>query len=305
MLNVPKKMSLRFAAISPQRRAYIGLLSVVLTWSLLPVFLKQLLDVLTPVELTFTRFFISGLVMSIWILPRRMDEVVLIFRQDCRRMLLFTLFGPLLAMLCFNLGLRNLTVGTAAMFVALEPIFTYLLAILFGQERWRTGRMFSIFLALIGIAMIIVSREHFGVDYWLSLVLIALSPLIWAVNNILSKELAGRHAAEVLTTVSFLLSSLLLLPFLSADLLAGLAGLSPCLWLILSYCVICNVVGFSIWYWSFKYLPPTTVSLSLYLLPILSVSAGILMLGESLSLLKGVGIVVVLVGLYLANIRFR
>ncbi len=305
LMQPSKSLITRMAGTSSVTKAYVALLLTMVVWGLVPAFLKQLLAVLSPTELSFIRFFFAGAVMLAWILPGHYKEVLGIFRDDWRLMLLCTLCGPLVAMVCFNFGLSKLTVGTAAVFTAIEPVCTYLFAVLLGQERWKAGRMLSILVALTGIVLVIFSRESFGVGYWLSLVLVTLSPIIWAANNIITKELAKRHAAMVMVAVSFFLSSLLLLPTLPADLPAKLASMPPALWLVLGYTVLCNIFGFTFWYWSLKHLPSSTVALSMYLLPVLSVAAGMLLLGESLSLLKGIGILTVMLGLYLTNVRFR
>jgi O-acetylserine/cysteine efflux transporter len=276
-----------------------------LAWSLVPVFLKMLLAVLTPTELSFTRFLLSGLSLLVWVLLRQPRELARLFREDLRLLLLSTLFGPLAAMVCFNFALRHITVGTAAVFAAIEPLCTYVLAVIIGQEVWRHARMASILLALTGITLVVLSRETVGVFYWQSLALVTLTPMIWAANNIITKDLVQRHPAVVMTAAAFVLSSLCLVPTLGPDYVLRLAGMGWILWLGMFYCLASTVVGFTIWYWSLKFLPPSSVAVSMYIIPVVSVAAGIILLGETLSWLKGLGIATVLVGLYLVNVRFR
>jgi len=285
--------------------AYVGLGLTMVAWSLVPVFLKMLLTVLTPTELSFTRFLLSGLSLLVWVLWRRPRDLVRLFRKDLRLLLLSTVFGPLAAMVCFNFALRQITVGTAAVFAALEPLCTYVLAAIIGQEVWRHARVASILLAMAGISMVVLSREAVGVAYWQSLVLVTLTPIIWAVNNIITKDLVQRHAAVVMTAAAFVLSSLCLVPTLSTDYMVRLATMGGALWLGMLYCLATTIVGFTIWYSSLKFLPPSSVAVSMYIIPVISVAAGIFVLGETLSWLKGAGIATVLMGLYLVNVRFR
>jgi drug/metabolite transporter (DMT)-like permease len=77
------------------------------------------------------------------------------------------------------------------------------------------------------------------------------------------------------------------------------------LWIALIYCVASNILGFSIWYWSLKFLPPSSVAVTMYLIPILSVAAGVVILHEPLSSIKIIGILMVLSGLYFVNFRWR
>jgi drug/metabolite transporter (DMT)-like permease len=304
-MNQPLQVQARRFLAHPSALAYLGLFLTMIIWAIVPVFLKMLLAVLTPIELSFSRFLLSGGILLVWVLLRNRQALVAMFRQDLRLVLLCTVLGPLTAMVCFNFGILHITIGTAAVFAALEPFFTYLLAVILRQEHWRPQRMVSILVALAGMTLVVFSRNVWGVSYWVSLLLVTLSPMIWAANSIVTKELVKRHSPIVMTGASFVLSSLLLVPALSADYPAAITGMGPILWLALLYCVASNILGFSVWYWSLKYLPASSVAVTMYLIPVLSVGAGMVFLNEPLSLMKAIGIATVMAGLYLVNVRWR
>lgn len=292
-------------SVDPVAVAYLGLALTMIVWGFVPVFLKKLLTVLSPTELSFSRFLLSGAALLLWALLRQRQALLRILRQDLKLLLLCTVFGPLAAMVCFNFGLLNVTIGTAAMFAAIEPVFTYFLAVIVGQEAWKSGRLLSIVVALVGIALVILSRGTFGAAYWTSLVLVLLSPIIWAVNNIISKDIIKRHSPNVMVAASFVLSSLFLIPTLSSNTMERVIHMGLHMWLSLMYCILSTIFGFSIWYWSLRHLPPTTVALSMYLIPVITVAAGRVFLDEPMSLMRASGIATVLLGLYLVNVRFR
>jgi drug/metabolite transporter (DMT)-like permease len=290
---------------NPEALAYTGLLVTMVVWSLVPVLLKKLLAVLSPTELCFTRFLLTGLCLLVWVLIRRPKELVYMFQEDFKLVLLCTVFGPLSAMVCFNYAIVYLTVGTAAVFAALEPLCTYLLAVVIGQEKWHAHRLGSVIVALTGIALVSLSRGQWGVGYWVSLLLVTASPIIWAANNILTKDLVRRHPPVVMTAATFVLSSLFLIPTLGSMFIGRLAQMELALWLCMAYCVLSAVLGFTIWYWSLRYLPPTSVAVSMYAIPVLSVSAGMIFLDEPMTWMKSIGIALVLLGIYLVNVRYR
>ncbi|MBW2435848.1 MAG: DMT family transporter [Deltaproteobacteria bacterium] len=304
-MNNSKRFRVEKPIIDPVAGAYLGLIITMVVWGFVPVFLKKLLAVLTPIELSFTRFLLSGLALLLWVLLRQRPALGRILKQDTKLLLLCTLFGPLAAMVCFNFGILHVTIGTAAMFVAIEPLFTYLLAVLVGQEVWKANRLLSIMLALLGIVLVIFARETFGVTYWVSLLLVMLTPIIWAVNNIITKDIVKRHSPIVMTAVSFVLSSLFLAPALYPNYIQTVLHMGLTMWLALIYCILSTIFGFSIWYWSLRYLPPSTVAVSMYLIPVISVAAGRVFLKEPMPLMKAAGIAIVLLGLYLVNVRFK
>ena len=143
---------------NPVVLAYGGLAVTMVFWGVVPVFLKKLLHVLTPTELSFTRFSLSGAVLLIWALYRMRPQLLKIVQADFKLLMLSTIFGPLAAMVCFNFGILHVTVGTAAVVAAVEPLFTYLLAVIMGQEAWRPKRLLSIVFALLGISLVVVAR---------------------------------------------------------------------------------------------------------------------------------------------------
>lgn len=304
-MNNRKRYLFEKPVSNPVAVAYLGLTTTMILWGFVPVFLKKLLSVLTPTELSFSRFLLSGAVLLLWVLLRQRQALIRILQQDLKLLLLCTLFGPLAAMVCFNFGILHVTIGTASMFAAIEPLFTYILAVIIGQEAWKANRLLSIILTLIGIALVIFSRESFGMLYWVSLLLVLLSPTIWAVNNIISKDIVKRHSPAAMVAASFVISSLCLVPTLSETYIQTFLHLDLHLWLALLYCIASTIFGFSIWYWSLQHLPPSTVAISMYLIPVISVAAGRVFLNEPISLMKVAGIAIVMLGLYLVNVRYK
>ncbi|VEN75488.1 membrane hypothetical protein [Candidatus Desulfarcum epimagneticum] len=285
--------------------AFIGLGGVLLIWGMVPIFLKKLLSVLTPLELTFTRFFSAGVLYLVFVLLKKRAELAQMLREDFRLVALVTLFGPVTAMLSHNLAIVHVTVGTAAVFVAIEPVIVYFIAAAAGQEKWMAGRMTSILISMAGVVMVILSGEEWGASYWTGLAFAALTPGIWAVNVILSKEIVARHSPAVLMSVPFFAGSVCLSPALSGDYLDALANMGPGLWLAMGFCVIPGMIyGFSMWYWCLRHMKPSTISTSLYVMPVVTASGGVALLGEPMSWVKGGGIAVTLLGLYLINTRY-
>ncbi len=161
------------------------------------------------------------------------------------------------------------------------------------------------FVALAGILLVTLSRNQWGVAYWVSLVLATASPMIWAANNILTKSLVQRHPPVVMTAATFVLSSLFLVPTLGPTFAGRLAGMDIGLWLCMAYCILSAVAGFTIWYWSLRHLPPTSVAVTMYIIPVLTVTGGMVFLDESLTWAKAMGIGLVLAGIYRVNARDR
>ncbi len=286
--------------------AYAAMIVTLMAWGMVPVFLKLLLSVLTPTEVSFTRFALSGLLLMVWVGFKKTNELKTIIQNDIKLLLLCTLFGPLTAMVFFNYGILHVTIGTAAVFAAIEPLITYAMAAAAGQETFQPKRMLSIILAIVGMCLVIMSKGSWGAAYWGSLFLVSLTPVIWAANTVISKELVKTYSPIVILGISSLLSSFILVPTLSEGYLQKLMTMSAGLWFALFFCVVMGTIfGFTVWYWCLKFLAPSTVAVSMYAIPLFVVAAGFFFLGESVSLMKGTGIFIVLAGLYLVTVRYK
>jgi drug/metabolite transporter (DMT)-like permease len=291
---------------APVPLVYVGLAVTALCWGLLPAFQKQLLQVFSAVEATFVRFFLSGVFLLAIVLFQRPGAPVRAIRRDPGGILVSSILGPLLAMVAFNWGIRTVAIGLAGVILAVEPILTYLIAVAFGQERWDWRRFLSILLTLGGLAAVVVADRGIGGAFWFGLLAVCATPLIWAVNTVISKDLVAKESPMVLTTLNFLISSVCLIPFLGSGFLSRTGGMGAPYWAALGFCVLPGtVLAYGIWYGSLRVLSPSTLSLSLYAIPLISVISGIACFGERLTPLKGAGVALVLYGLYLVNVRFQ
>ncbi|WP_438002858.1 DMT family transporter [Sorangium sp. So ce321] len=287
---------------NPMKMAYVGLALTIVCWGLVPVFQKQLLEVFGAVELTFVRFFVSGFVLLGVVLVRSPRELSGVVRRNPWGILLSSVLGPLLAMVSFNFGVRTVAISLAALVIALEPMLTYVIAVAMGQERWELQRVLSILLCLAGLAVTMAADGIGGGAFWVGLLAVFVTPIVWAVNTVISKGLVEKESPIVIIVLNFLISSALLLPFSQSDGMPRILQMSARHWGALAFCVLPGtVMGYTIWYWALRFLSPSTLSISLYAIPIISVVGGVVVLGESLTIVKGSGVALVLYGLYRVN----
>jgi O-acetylserine/cysteine efflux transporter len=288
-----------------KRLTYISLASVLIIWGIVPVFLKKLLFIFTPVELTFTRFFTAAAIYLAFVMFKKRSEAARMLRDDFKLFALITLFSPITPMLLFNYGILNVTVGTASVFVAIEPLLVYFIATITGREKWVPGRMVSIFLSMAGVVLVTLSRETWGIDWWISLIFVIMTPIAWTINTVISKEIVDRYSPTVLLALPCMIASLCLIPALSENYIPAILSMEWSAWLALGFCIFPGMIfGFTIWYWCLSRMEASTVTASLYLVPIVTTSGGVFFLGEPISWMKGAGVLIAISGLYLLHFRY-
>ena len=83
--------------------------------------------------------------------------------------------------------------GAASLIITLNPVLTFVLAVLLRQERFSTARAIGLALALAGVWQVVVygaGRDLHGAFVAAALVL-TLSPLSWSLYTVGAKRLLG------------------------------------------------------------------------------------------------------------------
>jgi len=180
------------------RRAILAVLvSSVLFGASTPL-ARALVGTMDPLWLAGALYAGSGLALSAWLLVRRRraEAPPLIARKDVRWLAAAIACGGILAPVAFAFGLRASTGATASLLLNLESVFTVALAwFLFGEHR--NARVIS------GMALIVIGCALLGggdspaAATWQGAALIAGACLLWALDNNLTRKVAGNDAVAI------------------------------------------------------------------------------------------------------------
>jgi drug/metabolite transporter (DMT)-like permease len=205
--------------------------------------------------------------------------------------------------LFFLHGLKTVPTGTAALVIALNPVFTVMLARLLLGEPFGRRRVLGLALSLAGVFVVIRYGTDEPVDwpYVSSALLLAMAPLSWALYNVVGRGLPAEADAldstYALLFVGSLPVALLATPSLARTLVAHPGALLAALYLA----VPCTLVAYACWIWALKRLPAGEVAAFVFLNPPLANLWAWLFQGATLRppyllgalmLLAGVGLIV-------------
>jgi drug/metabolite transporter (DMT)-like permease len=219
---------------------------------------------------------------------------------------LIAIIGGAFAFLLFFDGLRLTTSGRAAFLQKTMPIYVVVLAFLFLKERITKKYLYSIFLMLIGTAVIYYS-EIVPAQLWLNPslgdLLVIGATILWALENVLSRKVMIKGESNFI--VSFvrmffggiiLFSIVLLLG--KYDLLMSLNS-QQVISISVSTIILFGYVLF--WYWSLKFINVTKASSLLLLSPVISLLIGNGFLNEPVPFTQLIGSALILVGVYFVS----
>lgn len=195
-------------------------------------------------------------------------------------------------------GLVHATAALGQTVLALGPLITLILAAMLGMERISGRAIAGSALALTGIAIAFGAQEHLGVPVG-SLLALAAAATSFALGGLIAKRSPALDPA-LQNTVATAVGAAVLLP------LSRLAGepwiipTSAATWLGFAYLVVPGTVGvFLLFIYLLRRLPATVVSYQFVLAPIVSISLGGLLLGETVGPATLVGAVLVVAGVYI------
>ncbi|AGN34684.1 DMT family transporter [Bacillus paralicheniformis] len=289
------------------RRETAGHLAAVITiiiWGTTFVSTKVLLEDFAPVDILFYRFLI-GLIVLIMVHPH-----VLTFRS-WRQEALFAgagLCGVTLYFLLENIALTLTYASNAGMIVAVIPMITAVLAHFFLSGEKLEPRFFIGFAAAFtGLALIFFNGQMMLKLNPLGDILAAASAFVWAAYAILMKKIStfGYHTIQCTQRI-FLYGLLFMVPalFLFDFRFDASPFASPANWLnILFLGAGASALCFVTWNWSVGVLGAVKTSAYIYMVPVITIAASVVILQEKLTWVAFCGGALTLAGLYISETK--
>lgn len=283
-------------------KGHVLALGTVVVWGLTFVSTKVLLESFAPVEILFLRFLLGFVALCIMSphplhLKKRRHELYFIAAGAT---------GTFLYYLLENIALTYASAGNIGVTVSTAPLFTAVIATILGREHaLKTSFVVGFLVAMVGIVLIggqDISTAHAG----LGDVLAIAAAITWAVysNVLVSLGNAGYDTIPMTKRIFAwgLLFIALSCPFFGADIAHVGAVFEPMnaanlLFLGLGACAGCFVT----WGMSVKLLGASAASSYIYLSPVVTVVASTIVLGEPMTPLVVLGIVLVLGGPVLSS----
>nr|WP_296263623.1 DMT family transporter [uncultured Merdimonas sp.] len=274
----------------------------ILFWGTTFISTKVLLGDFQPVEILLFRF-ILGLAALLIVYPHRMRHTTL--HQE----LTFAaagLFGICLYYLMENIALTYTMASNVGVMVSVSPFFTAILSHLFLKQEEKLQKNFFIgfLIAMAGIALISFNGTSLKLNP-LGDLLALLAALCWACYSIFTRKIASYGYHTIQTTrrvffygILFMIPALFLFDFrLDLSRFTDPVSSLNILFLGLGASALC----FATWNFAVKVLGVLKTSVYIYLIPVITVAASVLILHEPFTWMTGAGTALTLAGLFLSE----
>jgi drug/metabolite transporter (DMT)-like permease len=288
-------------SVPPFSRDVATLVVLSVIWGLAFVAIRRADLELSPINLTLARWLLvsaSFLVIS----PIMRRPFVKLERKDVPRLLLASFASVGGYHLSLNYAETVISSGLAGLLVMLWPVFAVTMSTVFLKERVSWKLVVALALALMGGVVLSLSEPDFTFQNPLGPIAGLIAAFMSAVFAVASKPLVEKYGALSLAVWVALIGTAMLFPLLSGELVVELHRLSVTGWVSVLYLALLSTVLANIMYYTLIATHEvSTLSVQLYVVPVVSVAGGALLLSEPVSLLMLAGGGLLLAGVMLST----
>jgi drug/metabolite transporter (DMT)-like permease len=287
------------ALMDKRRSALVAATSVSVIWGLSFLSTKVAISALPPMTIAAARFVVAvALLLPIAWLRR---EDLRIRLRDAPLMAAGGVFGVSLYFLCENNGIALLTASESSLVIGVIPVLTMLVDRAVLKTVLRARSYAGAVLSFAGVALIVAPSLGGSASSVAGFLYMGGAALCWVAYALVTKPLSSRYSGLSITFWQSAFGLVGCLPFAFAEHASwGVVDLTVAL-NVLYLGVLCSAAGYLLYVDAMEVLGAGTTSVFLNLVPVVSVAAAYLILGERLGGLTLAGGAVAIAGVYLAT----
>lgn len=287
-------------------KAYPALFFSMMFWGLSFVWTRQLLEVFTPLMIIFFRLTLSFLILII--ISKTSKKLQTIQKKDYLFFVLLSFTQPFLYFIFEGYGIKDTSASLASIIIATIPLFTPIGAFFFWKEKLSQMNIFGLIISFIGVILVVAefgNRTNFSFFGILMLFLAVLTGTIYGLGL---KKLTAKYNSITITTYQNLIGIFMFLPLILLfewnnlikfpDLITFDLGIS-----LFNLALFASSIAFVLFAYGIQKIGPSKASAFSNSIPIFTLVFAYFVLGESITFLKLVGMLIVLFGLFLSQIR--
>jgi drug/metabolite transporter (DMT)-like permease len=283
----------------------LAALTAVVFWGISFVATKSALAEISPITLIFTRFAMGTAFLLLILALRR--EPPLPPRDSVPALALMGFVGIFVHQMLQAYGLTLTTAVRTGWLIGLIPIWSAVLSVAVLGEKFSTRKGFGLVLGTVGAIIVIgrgeISSQTLALPTTRGDLLILASTFNWAIYSSLGRQTLKRLGSAKATAGAMFAGWVMLIPFFARS--GGwreLSLLSAGGWAAVIFLgLACSGLGYLFWYAALERIETSQVAAFLYLEPLVTLAAAVIVLGEPVAVSTVIGGLVVLAGVYVVQ----
>ena len=193
-----------------------------------------------------------------------------------------------------QIGMLSISAGMAAVLNYTAPLWTAILAHFTLNERLTRLKCFGIFLAILGLYVLMGLQ---GVDDLGAAFIIILGAMVMAVANIIVKLKLSKSNMVQLTTWQMVFGALVLVAYSSLVPQGEIHWCLPAVLCVIYNGALASALAFFLWNYVLTHIEASSASIATLVAPIVGVLGGVFILGEPFTVQIVVGIILIFAGI--------
>ena len=290
-----------------KNRGYIvhlaGIVAMIF-WGMSFVWSTQVYQNLNPTATIFLRLVVATIFFTTILFAFRLNEKVK--KEHLKLFALAALFEPFLYFIFEGYGLKNSSPVIGAGIIALIPLVTPIAARIFLKERLTPMNIVGFIISFVGVIILLLNKDlEFtaspkGILFLCSAVLVAVGYSIALIKlTKLYKPLTITWVQNIIGMLYFIPLTLIMERFQPSN----FANVSGYIVPLVCLGVFCSAVAYALWAFAFSKLGASRANVYSNLIPVFTAIFSYLLAIEALTVNKIVGILVVVAGLILSQMK--
>ena len=294
--------------MTPKQKGIVFALLAAVIYGVTFTIAKDVMHKYVP-SFAFVLMRVSGAMAVFWLLSLRTPSEK-VAKRDYQKFIVAALFGIALNMLTFLTGLSYTTPISASVLMITAPIFVMVFSFIFLKNPITRYKVGGVLLGMLGATVLIVYGKSFGIkasNPRLGNILVGLNAMSYALYIILAKPILNRYSPVTFAKWLYTFGFILVLPF-------GIGEFIHLDWqhiplevhLKIAFVVIFStVLTYLFNLIALKVLKPTTMSVFIYLQPLIASIFAIFVGADQLTAVKVISAGLIILGVYLVNISTK
>ncbi len=275
-------------------------------WGISYVWLKEIYEYISPFTTVCIRVFIATIFLTtISLVLKRLRKIN---KKDFVFFALMGILDPLGYFLLEGYGIQNSTPTIAAVVISMIPVFLPLAAYFFLKEKLSLMNIAGIVISFIGVLLVIVKDDFTLAGSILGITLLFMAVLCSVVYNILLKKLLERYNIFTIITVLNIISTIYFIPLFFIFGYKDFIQIQPdtrFVSYILLLSLFASTLAFLFYAKGVQVLGASMTNVFANLIPVVTALFSWIMMVENISARMTVGIFTVVIGLFIAQVKFR
>lgn len=280
-----------------------GIAAMVL-WGMSFVWSTQVYNSLNPTATIFLRLVVATIFFTAILFIFRLNEKI--HREHLRLFALAALFEPFLYFIFEGYGLKNTSPIIGSTIVATIPLVTPIAAFFFLKERLSAMNIIGLFVSFAGVVIMLLNKNLEFTASTKGVVFLCITVLVAVAYSIALIKLTKIYKPLTITWMQNIIGMVYFIPLviiMEQFEPSSFANVGEYIVPLVCLGVFCSAIAYALWAFAYSKLGASRANVYANLIPVFTAIFSYFIIHESLTINKIIGIVLVVGGLVLSQIK--